>query len=246
MCAIRKEITQPVHLRSYRYRGGGSLYPIIKIWEACRATSAATSFFDPITVGPHGNEFVDGAVGSNNPVQRVFTEAATLWDVEGRLPEHLACLVSIGTGIPAARPYGDKFWEIAKSLVAIATESEQTAASFAEVHSDLDDGGRYYRFNVMQGLQGVEVEDAFAKPTIVAATDAYLEDRQVYKKMKACGDKLAPTRATSLGQQPSGPFHHSSHDHGMSSDRLALPASTQSPIPWRYKNDVTAKEVETG
>ncbi|KAK0703246.1 hypothetical protein B0T26DRAFT_680951 [Lasiosphaeria miniovina] len=30
-------------------------------WQACRATSAATTFFDPIAIGPFGEEFVDGA-----------------------------------------------------------------------------------------------------------------------------------------------------------------------------------------
>jgi patatin-like phospholipase/acyl hydrolase len=39
--------------------------------EACRATSAATSFFDPIAVGRFGEEFVDGATGANNPVREV-------------------------------------------------------------------------------------------------------------------------------------------------------------------------------
>jgi patatin-like phospholipase/acyl hydrolase len=36
-------------------------------WEACRATSAATTFFDPITIGPMKQSFADGAVAYNNP-----------------------------------------------------------------------------------------------------------------------------------------------------------------------------------
>ncbi|KAH6988874.1 acyl transferase/acyl hydrolase/lysophospholipase [Ilyonectria sp. MPI-CAGE-AT-0026] len=231
VCAVRKEITQPVHFRSYRYpRGGGTLFADTRIWEACRATSAATSFFDPITIGKHKNEFVDGALGNNNPVRSVFTEAATFWDVEGRLPDHLDCLVSVGTGMPSTRPVGDRFWEIAKTLVKIATESESTATRFAEENSLLEDNDRYYRFNVMQGLQGVELENAAAKPTIVAATEAYLEGRQVFKRMKACGEKLDARR--SAFSQETQTFQPSSRTDGMS-NRPSLPAPGASSVPWQ-------------
>jgi predicted acylesterase/phospholipase RssA len=197
VCAISKEITRLVQLRSYHYsRGDTDLFPITKIWEACRATSAATSFFDPIAIGPHGNTFVDGALSSNNPVRSVFTEAATYWEVEGDFTEHIACMVSVGTGMVATTSLGDRFWEISRSLVKIATESEQTATSFAEEHYRLEDSGCYYRFNVMQGLQGIELENSSAKPRIVAATDEYLQNRHVFKKMKACGEKLAVRRST--------------------------------------------------
>ncbi|KAI3550675.1 phospholipase [Colletotrichum filicis] len=208
VCAVRKENAQPMHFRSYRYpRGGGSLFAETKIWEACRATSAATSFFDPITIGRHKNEFVDGAVGSNNPVRSVFTEAATFWDVEGRLPDHLDCLVSVGTGMPATKPYGDKFWDIANTLVKIATESEATATSFAEENSFLEDSGCYYRFNVSQGLQEVQLEDAAAQPTIVAATETYLEGRQVYQRIRSCAKRLEDyeSRAFSSNATTAGP-----------------------------------------
>ena len=40
-------------------------------WEACRATSAASSFFDPIAIGRYKEEFGDGATGANNPVLEV-------------------------------------------------------------------------------------------------------------------------------------------------------------------------------
>ena len=45
------------------------------IWEACRATSAAATFFDPVSIGPYGEEFIDGATESNNPIERLLEEA---------------------------------------------------------------------------------------------------------------------------------------------------------------------------
>jgi predicted acylesterase/phospholipase RssA len=76
-----------------------------KIWEACRATSAATTFFDPITIGPFDEEFVDGALGANNPIYELWTQAQDIWG--DQLWGRLKCLVSIGTGIPKKEPVRD-------------------------------------------------------------------------------------------------------------------------------------------
>lgn len=65
------------------------------IWEACRATSAMPSYFEPIDIGDKGVQetFVDGGLGYNNPVEQVVEEARLLFP--GR---KVACVVSIGTG----------------------------------------------------------------------------------------------------------------------------------------------------
>jgi predicted acylesterase/phospholipase RssA len=39
----------------------------ITIWQAARATSAAPTYFERLTVGD--DQFVDGGLGYNNPVQ---------------------------------------------------------------------------------------------------------------------------------------------------------------------------------
>ena len=43
------------------------------ICEAALATSAATSFFEPVHIG--ARKYVDGALGANNPVDEVEGEA---------------------------------------------------------------------------------------------------------------------------------------------------------------------------
>lgn len=60
---------------------------------------------------------------------------------------------------------------IGQSLLAIATETEKTAENFNRDKSALDDGGRYYRFNVIKGLEEVGLEDS-ARKNMIAGTCA--------------------------------------------------------------------------
>jgi len=63
----------PVYLRSYKNKYEDSVLPEVrsvlpdvKIWQAARATSAAPSYFKPITVGKY--TLLDGGLGANNPL----------------------------------------------------------------------------------------------------------------------------------------------------------------------------------
>ena len=167
----------------------------ITIWQAGRATSAATSFFDPITIGEgkQGREYVDGALGFNNPLDEVWLEAQDIWISEGgRLEPLLKCVVSIGTGNPGTSAVGDKPWEIFGTLKAIATQTENTERVFAQKHKDLLDDQRYFRFNVQQGLQEVGLEEYERQGEIMDATAAYLNDHQwVKNQFRDCAVKLS-------------------------------------------------------
>jgi hypothetical protein len=78
------------------YLGYNPGYNAAKIWEAARATSAAPRVFERILIGDVGlqEEFIDGAMGCNNPVQILVEEAGHEFDGEDKV----ACIVSIGTG----------------------------------------------------------------------------------------------------------------------------------------------------
>ncbi|KAJ5811278.1 hypothetical protein N7474_007579, partial [Penicillium riverlandense] len=169
VCATSKQTTNTVCLTSYRSpRGGTHLLNSTKIWQACRATSAATSFFDPITIGPFEEEFVDGALGENNPVYALWNQAQDVW---GDQPwGKIQCLVSIGTGIPTLKPVRDEILGIWSTLKELATETEKTAEQFRRDKSSLDEQGRYYRFNVDHGLEHVGLEESKKKKEIAAAT----------------------------------------------------------------------------
>jgi predicted acylesterase/phospholipase RssA len=184
-----------VHLTSYRRaRGGGDRLRVTKIWEAARATSAASSFFDPIriNIGGVGEEFVDGATGANNPVQELWNEAKDMWNPEPLpLDSNLKCIVSIGTGVPCVEPFRTGLLEIGNTLVRMSTETERTAEAFQRAHSDLDDTNRYFRFNVRNGLEKVGLEDSSQKDTVMAVTRRYVESQDTFKLMKLCALNLA-------------------------------------------------------
>ena len=60
VCATRAENSAPAVLRSYESNKNDPFYEICQIWEAVRATSAASTFFEPIRIGPNEETFVDG------------------------------------------------------------------------------------------------------------------------------------------------------------------------------------------
>jgi predicted acylesterase/phospholipase RssA len=160
------------------------------IWQACRATSAASTFFDPISIGMHEEQYLDGATGANNPVRELWTAAKDLWP-EGHLEDKIKCLVSIGTGQPSLEPFGESLVDVATTLLAIATDTERTAEVFAREHRDLAREKRYFRFNVEKGLEKIGLEEFQKRSILVSATRRYLESQAVYENLLACGEQLS-------------------------------------------------------
>lgn len=74
VCSIDRDTKDMVRLRSYNL----SDEPAIRatVCEAALATSAATTFFNPISIGHR--TFADGGFGANNPVDEVEGEAANI------------------------------------------------------------------------------------------------------------------------------------------------------------------------
>ena len=178
-------------LSSYfsRRRGSG-IRNVAKIWEAARATSAASSFFEPIRIG--NEDFVDGATPANNPIYEILTEAGDTFK-EGddwKLEDNIMCLVSVGTGMPTLKPFGDNLIQIGKSLLAIATDTEKRAEDFHRHHPHMAKQHRYFRFNVLRGLEDVGLEDASKTDQILASTRKYLQTEAVFSAVEACAEKL--------------------------------------------------------
>jgi predicted acylesterase/phospholipase RssA len=163
------------------------------IWEASRATSAASSFFDPIKIGQFEETFVDGGTGCNNPVERVFDEALDIWGPDAR--QRIQCILSIGTGQPMEKGFGSGLKEIASTLIRIATETEQTAARFATGYAPSlglspQSNKVYFRFNVVKGLEEIGLERYQDKAKIASATKAYLSSPEVASNIVACTGAL--------------------------------------------------------
>ncbi|KAL6778960.1 hypothetical protein ACKKBF_B19310 [Auxenochlorella protothecoides x Auxenochlorella symbiontica] len=121
--------------------GGSSRHAI---WQAARASSAATYYLDGFECG--AERFQDGAVTINNPALVALQEAQLLWP-----GTPLEVLVSIGTGsVPCVpRPAAvSSFMETGNILIESATDVERVAETLAAT-AHLIPGLQYFRFSPM-------------------------------------------------------------------------------------------------
>ncbi|OJD18067.1 hypothetical protein AJ78_01897 [Emergomyces pasteurianus Ep9510] len=184
VCATAFETKSIVRLKSYSLPGDANLNPTIL--DAARATSAATSFFEPANIGTR--RYVDGALGANNPVDEVWNEAQNIWCAEdGALEPLVNCFISIGTGNPGVSLMNEGVLKVlAKDMVKMTTQTERTAETFQARHRGLFDRKRYFRFNVAQGLQTVGLEEYKREGLLEAATDDYLTSTEQKVRLRDC------------------------------------------------------------
>ncbi|KAK4692774.1 hypothetical protein P7C71_g4499, partial [Lecanoromycetidae sp. Uapishka_2] len=162
------------------------------IVQACLATSAAPTYFEPMhmSLGPPGSQikadFIDGGMGYNNPIGVLWTQIATVWP-----SSNVDCLVSLGTGKPVVPDYGTSAYDLGQRLLEIATDSEDKADEFYEHHRRDLGRDRYFRFNVDRGLEHVDLGEARQKDRIVEVTKIWLKNGRVFDEMEDCAKSLA-------------------------------------------------------
>lgn len=174
VCATRTANSEPAILRSYRSREEDSAQGTI--WEVARATSAAPTFFPPISFGRPLAEYVDGAMVHNNPIRLLMRELHKVWGAD--IP--LSCVLSIGTGNPAITRLNSPGLPILMACAKLATDAEEIARNFkADQGGKLQREGKYFRFNVAQGLENVKLEEWKSFDLMEAATIRYLSDSEM-------------------------------------------------------------------
>ena len=192
VCATRGENRDTAILRNYESTTKVREVDCM-IWEAARATSAASTFFDSIKIGQYGEEYLDGGTGYNNPVEKVVEEARSLWkDADN----NIACIVSIGTGQQSSQEFGRNLKNVLRTLTDIATETEKTAEKFEWMYkdvfiseipaSDSEQLPRYFRFNVPNGLRDIGLDESKKKNEIAAMTKTYLGTKSTSKAATSC------------------------------------------------------------
>jgi predicted acylesterase/phospholipase RssA len=167
-------------LRSYENPEVFGNIPGVKIWKAARATSAPSTFFDPIEIGDYGELFADGALHRNNPIHLVYQEAKEIW------PEDDYLLVSIGTGSAPGQSINEGLKSVIEQLARIATETEETARLFHRTHAVLIFLNRLFRFNVYHGLGTIGLDESKELHQIASRTRTYLRDPDVVSRAKSC------------------------------------------------------------
>ncbi|KAL6408074.1 kinesin light chain [Ilyonectria robusta] len=189
----------PRLFRTYRVRENASFN--CTIWEACRATSAAPSYFEPIKIGYESEEemFVDGGLGTNNPIELVLEEARRVFP--GR---KVACVVSIGTGVADAItfPSSPKTSpvKLLNALKNMATESEATAEKIQVRFRHLKD--TYFRFNVDRGLQDIGLEEWKELSRVRTYTDGYMKLDVVSEQIDKVVRALLVSKLVDSGTSP--------------------------------------------
>ncbi|KAJ5917206.1 hypothetical protein N7466_010760 [Penicillium verhagenii] len=172
VCTTSRDTLQVTRLRSYSVPNEDILPATI--CEAALATSAATGFFEPVTIG--NRQFVDGAFGANNPTEEVEEEAADIWCTTSREIKPLVkCFLTIGTGCAELLPMNDNIIKfVRKTLVSLVTKPQSTERRFMARWINEAKENRLFRFNVEQGLQNVRMDDCSQRSLIENATQDYL------------------------------------------------------------------------
>lgn len=75
---------------------------------------------------------------------------------------------------------------LSKTLVRMATETEQTEARFIARWRQLYDLKRYFRFNVDHGLEDVGLEEYDQQGAMEAATESYLDHTAQIARVRDC------------------------------------------------------------
>ncbi|KAA6408070.1 MAG: hypothetical protein FRX48_07811 [Lasallia pustulata] len=214
VCATRHEAANrtPARLRSYEATRLG-VGDRATISGAALATSAATTFFDPVTIGTR--TYADGAFGANNPVEEVLAEAKDIWSPKkDNVGELVKCFVSIGMGVPGMTPIASGAWKLmSQTLVEISTETEKTAENFRRRHGEMFKEKRVFRFNVQKGLEQIGLEEYEKQGIIETATDLYMESEDHVVAVEDCAENLQAKKSP-IGdpEVPRDNIHSSIHD----------------------------------
>jgi len=164
-----------------------------KIWEAARATSAAPTFFKRIELG-RAQPFIDGGLGRNNPSRVVLDESKALFGAR-----HIGCLVSIGAGqvetIGIRKP--GLFQQIVPTDVfdavkAIANDCEATHENMLGLFAKLP--ATYFRLNVDQGMQGIDLSEWEKLSNVEAHTTQYLRRTDVVDRVASLASVIRTPR----------------------------------------------------
>lgn len=172
VCTADRNTKSIVRLRSYDLPDELNIHATI--CQAALATSAATTFFDPVSIG--NRSFADGGLGANNPVEEVEGEASNIWCPTTRdLKPLVKCFISIGTGSPSKKAFKESMVKfLSETVVDIATQTDNTEKKFIARWAKQFDEKRYFRFNVLNGLQNVGLHEYKMAGTIESATEDYL------------------------------------------------------------------------
>jgi predicted acylesterase/phospholipase RssA len=189
------------HFRTYPFEQ--DYFPNCTIWEAGRATTAAPTFFEAISID--NRKYVDGALQINNPVMQAVTEGMVAFGKARRI----GCVLSIGTGMSPNRSLRDNegiggnvrsIMNLGTSLLKMATNSELTHLKVEAMNKTKRLADQYFRFSAGIGIPSadepdwektmIKLDDAGGMPKFKKMTEEYLRGAQVNEQILDCAKQL--------------------------------------------------------
>ena len=186
----------PILLRTYK---SSSEVPVdCTVWEAARATTAASTYFKPIDIGRGGGRtttFIDAGLRVNNPLEVVLKEAQECYGPDRKVQ----CILSLGTGHPGVIGIDKRSFyplELVNGLKKLATDCIQVHYRYADRFAGRDDF--YFRFNLEHGAENISLDDWKEIGTLSDHVDAYMNEPGVNKRIDAVVELLCKPRDAGL------------------------------------------------
>lgn len=221
MCSTLADVGETILFRSYDPPADG--YPVstaargawfsrISILEACRATSAAPTYFPPMDIEVNTAAqglpeklktftFWDGGVLNNNPIDQVWDARFDLAANTSDTPV-VSCVLSVGTSFADTKP-NIGGWRL-QNLIYTVTQLMSFVTNTEARHQDFernihrmnqrlpeDQRTKYFRFNVPTGNEEFPMDDWQKMPKLKQMTRDYLAKPEVRKKIEECAQVLA-------------------------------------------------------
>ena len=193
VCATPLDMPVTVRFRDYERSDLGAEQSPSVVNAAC-ATSAATTFFDAVKID--GCKYRDGGFRAKNPVDEVWQEAQDVWlrdENQKSLSDELNCFVSIGTGHLKINEMKESLKDFLEAIIALATQTTRSDDDFKKSHRDITSIGssqKFFRFNIEQGLQEVELRDHDKLARIQIATRSYMTSPSQTDYVSHCAKRL--------------------------------------------------------
>ncbi|KAJ0280777.1 hypothetical protein COL940_006098 [Colletotrichum noveboracense] len=182
VATVRADDEELLLLRSYINKQQPDVHSAkFEMWEALRATSAASTYFKEYRRGNEG--YVDGAFKSNNPIFEVHHEATDLW------PGRDMFLVSIGTGTKPSTPLGGHVVKLVRSMTKLATATEGSWIRFHRTHKQLAEDHRLFRFSA-PGIGEVDLGNYKMIGNVAMRTETYLRDTTTARDIAQCSKEM--------------------------------------------------------
>ncbi|KAJ7854588.1 FabD lysophospholipase-like protein [Mycena olivaceomarginata] len=150
--------------------------------------------------------FVDGGMGYKNPTAALLLEAKVLFP-----DRQIACIISLGTGQPhtinVPKPsLLHRFipLDIVKAIQKIATDCEKEHQSLAHRFNGV--AKVYFRFNVEQGMQDIQLNQWEKLGNVAANTRQYIQSQPVITQLtdavKSLSEKVGRVSTANLTAAP--------------------------------------------